>query len=330
MSYFTAPKMRIDRIASLGLFHPVVDIFEGVRHGRIPILMYHGIREGTSRVHPYYETNTAPRVFAEQMKLLYDDGYEAVDLGTALQYIRSGDIGSRRVVITFDDGLCDIYKEALPILRKFGFSATVFVPTGLISDQRSATPFEEFLTWGEIRELISCGFRIGSHTISHPQLRLLKIRDIDHEVGRSKQHIEDKTGTAVTSFSYPFAFPQSDRSFRRILKEILEKHAYQSGVCTIIGTAGIRDDGFFLPRLPVNSYDDRRLFQAKLEGGYNWVRVPQYAVSVYKRWREARGAPPRSTPENLFGEAGVNQSADFRTLMEKFPSVRSRPGVGPG
>ena len=44
------------------------------------------------------------------------------------------------------------------------------------------------------------------------------------------------------------------------------KHGYENGVTTILGTANPRCDPFFLPRLPVNNWDDPRFFQAKLEG----------------------------------------------------------------
>ena len=45
---------------------------------------------------------------------------------------------SGRVVITFDDGYLNFHSEAFPVLSLFGFSATVFLPTGFIDDRAMA------------------------------------------------------------------------------------------------------------------------------------------------------------------------------------------------
>jgi len=275
--------MRIDSIISRWFFHPLGRAFKTDFCGRIPILMYHGVREGVSAAHPYYETNISPSVFAQHMKYLRDTGYQAMDIDEAIRGVQQGHACHKGIVITFDDGYRDVYTKAYPILKECGFTATTFLPTGFISDRRANSQNEDFMTWSEVRELVSHGFRFGSHTVTHPQLKGLALRTIDFEVGRSKQEIEDKIGIPVKSFAYPFAFPQSDKTFRQSLRQLLEKHGYQNGVCTVIGTAGSQDDQFFLPRLPVNSYDGLDLFRAKLEGGYDWLRVPQYARDLVKR-----------------------------------------------
>ncbi len=91
---------------------------------RIPILMYHGIREGTGNRHPYFETNTSPELFARQMTFLHDRGYDVVSLKDAIGAMTAGENGKRRVVITFDDGYRDFYTHAFPVLERFGFKAT--------------------------------------------------------------------------------------------------------------------------------------------------------------------------------------------------------------
>jgi hypothetical protein len=81
----------------------------------------------------------------------------------------------------------------------------------------------------------------------------------------------------VTWFSCPFAFPEHDRTFTQHLRECLQRHGYEAGVSTIIGTANARSDRYFLPRLPVNSFDDEDFLQAKLDNGYAWLHPLQYA-----------------------------------------------------
>jgi peptidoglycan/xylan/chitin deacetylase (PgdA/CDA1 family) len=245
--------------------------------------MYHGVQDGMSRVHPYFETRTSPRRFAEQMKYLRDSGYRAVDLKTATQWTGDSLTTERFVVITFDDGYEDFYTAACPILREYGLSATVFLPSGLIGNQRLTFEDKEYMSWAEVRDAASWGMQIGSHTVTHPKLEFLSTQEVDDEVGRSRQMIEDQVGRAVTSFSYPFAFPQGNVAFVNHVREMLSRHGYENGVSTVIGTAHPHHDRFFLPRVPVNVYDDLKLFRAKLEGGYNWLRGPQHVAKVLKR-----------------------------------------------
>jgi len=83
-----------------------------------------------------------------------------------------------------------------------------------------------------------------------------------------------------TLLAYPEAFPQSYSRFRSRLRRILEGAGYQSGVSTIIGTAGRSGDRLLMPRLPVNSGYDLALFRAKLAGAYDWLHALQYAWSL--------------------------------------------------
>jgi peptidoglycan/xylan/chitin deacetylase (PgdA/CDA1 family) len=274
--------MRLDRILSIYLGRQISRIADRGSLRRIPILMYHSIRDEAGTTHPYYETNTAPEVFTTHMEFLSGNGYAAVGLEEALQSLSSGEDTTNCVVITFDDGFRDFYSVAYPILRKFGFIATVFVATGLINDQRLQWKDAELMTWAEVRELQMLGIQFGSHTVSHLELEKLSENQIEREVGQSKQTLEDKLGVPIKSFAYPYAFPEHNRAFTKRLAEILESYGYENGVSTVIGRARSGGNRFFLPRLPVNTWDGLRLFQAKLEGGYDWLHLPQ---SIHKKLR---------------------------------------------
>ena len=145
------------------------------------------------------------------------------------------------------------------------------------------------MTWDQVYELSKSGISFGSHTVNHPQLHLLEASDRQRELRESKDSIEQKLGTAVRSFSYPFAFPEQDRAFRRKLAEELTESGYSTGVSTIIGRAASTDSRFFLKRLPINDSDDQKLFRAKLEGGYDWLHSLQYATKLVRsgsqQWR---------------------------------------------
>jgi len=273
--------MRLDRILSIHFGHPISRIVDRNSVGGIPILMYHGIRDGAQSARPYYETNTSPEMFARHMEFLSRNGYSAIGL-EAVQSIPDGEACGKRVVITFDDGFRDFYSTAFPILSSHEFVATVFIATGFLGDRRARWKGADLMTWPEVRELQSCGVRFGSHTVNHPELERLDEKQINREVLRSKQTLEDKLGVPIKSFAYPYAFPEHNRTFTKRLAAVLETHGYENGVSTVIGRARSTDNRYFLPRLPVNTWDDRQLFQAKLEGGYDWLHLPQ---SVYKKVR---------------------------------------------
>lgn len=274
---------RLDRLATLYFCHPFMRLFGRNAGKRVPILMYHSISENLfAKSHPYYQINTTPKVFARQMRWLKRAGYRTMDLTEMLTALEAGKDLSRTVVITFDDGYRDFYTDGLPVMKQCGFTATIFLATDRIHDTSARIEGADYLTWREVRELHAEGVRFGSHTVTHPDLRSLDPEQIDYELGYSKETIEQKLGTPVESFSYPSAFPEEDRDFTRFLFDALENHGFESGVSTIIGRTCLGNNRFFLPRLPVNSWDDAVFLQAKLDGGYDWLHWPQrFAKAVY-------------------------------------------------
>ncbi len=268
---------RIDRLASIYVSHPVARILRGVSRTRVPILMYHSVSDNLfGKSHPYYQINTSPTVFARQMRWLRNNGYRTLDLTQMWAAMEAGDDLSKTVVITFDDGYRDFYTDAFDAMRQCGFTATIFIATDRIQNSPVRIDGVEYLTWAEVSELHAAGIRFGSHTVSHPDLRSLGPEQIEYELGCSKEIIEQKLGAAVESFSYPFAFPEEDKNFTHFLVDILENVGFENGVSTIIGRASKKDNHFYLPRLPVNSWDDAALLRAKLEGGYDWLHWPQW------------------------------------------------------
>ena len=269
-------RFRADRLATLHVFHPLQRL---ARPGmaRIPILMYHSISGmDDSHRHPYFRTVTSARVFEEHVRFLRENGYKAASLSDAVRLTQGpAEEAEKRFVMTFDDGFQDFYTQAFPILSRYGYTATVFLPTAYIGDTPQEFNGVECLTWCQVRELRTAGVDFGSHTVTHSQLRDLDKRKVEYEVRASKEEEEEQLGCPVTSFAYPYAFPESDGAFKNRLREILQEAGYQNGVSTIIGRANRNDDTLFMKRLPINSSDDRRLFRAKLEGGYDWLHAVQ-------------------------------------------------------
>ena len=260
--------IRIDRAISVHLMQPWCK-----RRG-IPILMYHSVSDiSSARRHPYYELHTPVRVFEEHLDWLACNGYQALHLNHLASSLAQ-DPTQNFVVITFDDGFRDFYTSAFPVLKKYGFTATVFLPTAYIANHRQQFLGKECMTWDEVRELHQAGIEFGSHTVSHPFLYDLTDSRLEKEIAESKKTIEEELISPVASFSHPYAFP-ADSTYSARLRALLVKHGYATGVCTTLGTANSSSDPYFLRRLPINGFDDPVLFQAKLEGAYDWLGILQ-------------------------------------------------------
>lgn len=249
--------------------------------GRIPILMYHSISNAAERGHPYYRTVTDPHLFAQQMQYLHNSGYIGTSVSAAMGYLEGAKQPERRpVAISFDDGYQNFYHEAFPVMERYGFTSTVYLPTAYIGNATRTFKGVECLTWGQVKELKNAGVEFGSHTVTHPQLHPMKVEQIRNELQESKTTIEQELGCPVSSFAYPYKFPEADRAFTATLRGLLEETGYENGVSTIIGTAMGAGEKYFMKRLPVNSCDDDGLLQAKLEGAYNWLHYVQHAVKM--------------------------------------------------
>jgi peptidoglycan/xylan/chitin deacetylase (PgdA/CDA1 family) len=290
--------MRLDRLITLNLVHPFRQAFTVPKRSdggsslvkSLPILMYHSISDDPEAgVRPYYRICTGPQRFREQIQWLKDNGYRGVTLGDGLAWLNSqrGEQTTNSepcpVALTFDDGFRDFFTHAFPILQRQGFSATMYLPAAFIGSERRSFKSRECLTWAEAKELHRAGIEFGSHTVHHPELVDLPWSDIQSEIADSKAQIENQLGAPVKAFAYPYAFPQTRRDFVDRFKDLLMTGGYETCVTTQIGRHQPGADPLQIKRLPVNSGDDDKLFQAKLAGGYDWLALPQGMIKKFKR-----------------------------------------------
>ncbi len=98
------------------------------RRNRLLILCYHGISvEDEHSAHPGYFLPAT--TFTRRIEILRQLDCNVLDLGEALFRLRRGSLPPRSVVLTFDDGWANFYTEALPVLRNYGFPATIYLTT---------------------------------------------------------------------------------------------------------------------------------------------------------------------------------------------------------
>src|SRR5688572_12986365 len=98
------------------------------RQRRLLILAYHGI--SLDDEHEWDPSlYMTPASFRRRMQLLKDSDCTVLPFAEAVRSLYSDDLPERCVALTFDDGNYDFYEKALPILREFGYPATVYLTT---------------------------------------------------------------------------------------------------------------------------------------------------------------------------------------------------------
>lgn len=99
--------------------------------------------------------------------------------------------------VTFDDGHASNYRYGLPLLEEHGWRAIFFVLAGKPGEDPA------FVSWPELREMVSLGHQIQSHGWSHKFLTQCSNAELRHELADSKARLEDHLGIAVDAISLP-------------------------------------------------------------------------------------------------------------------------------
>jgi len=200
-----------------------------------------------------------------QMKYIKDKSYNVISLDELVEGIKVGrKFKHNTVVITSDDGYENNYTYAYPILKKYGYPATIFLIANLIGKN------EDFLNWDEVGEMAKNNISFGGHTKNHVYLPSIEKEDILwDEIAGCKELIEKHMGSRIDYFCYPTG------GFTEKIKIIVKKAGYK-GACTTNRGFDIlnKKDIYELDRIAVrnlNPYTSLR-FRIKLSGYYNVFR----------------------------------------------------------
>jgi peptidoglycan/xylan/chitin deacetylase (PgdA/CDA1 family) len=160
----------------------------------IPVLMFHSITNVKGN-----ELQTSKEQFKQEMQYLKDKGYTTLTLTEVYDFFQKDKpIPKKSVVITFDDGYLDNYTNAYPILKQFGFKATIFDITSTVDTSAN------YLNSAQLKELSSNGIDIEPHTITHPYLNKLSYDQQYKELKISKDFIETLLSKTVKFVAYPY------------------------------------------------------------------------------------------------------------------------------
>jgi peptidoglycan/xylan/chitin deacetylase (PgdA/CDA1 family) len=215
-----------------GHFHtlePFLDLFKT----GVPVLMYHkiGPRPRRVRLRGLY---VGQDVFVRQLDEMQQAGFTCCPLAEANVKARANGAPERRVVLTFDDGFRNVFQNALAPLAQKQFRAIQFLVTNCIGklnewDLRDGEAPEPLMDAAQVREWLRAGHRIGSHSLTHPRLTRLSLRDAQEEILASKKKLEDTFGVAVEDFCYPYG------DWNQAVRDLVMEAGYRTACTTDYG-----------------------------------------------------------------------------------------------
>lgn len=239
-------------VSRLAFWRAVQEAMDAERWERttrgVPVLMYHAFSardEGDRYV-------VSRRALSRQLRLLKLLGYRGVEFGEVARWLRGQELPPRRAVaITIDDGYRDNLEVAEPVLRQFGFPATVFLVSGKLGGvndwtSEGALANRPLLTPEQVDVLRERGIGIGAHTRLHLELPVQSDEAVKEEVGGSREDLRPRFG-AIATFAYPFGL------FDERAVAAAEEAGFE-GACTVEPRlVSLLDDPLRLPRVEVRA-----------------------------------------------------------------------------
>ncbi len=232
------------------IFFSLFSIFSKIQPS---VLMYHSISD---QKHPL---SVSVKVFEKQIKYLVDNGYTFLKLKDLLDIEKF--YNQKAVLITFDDGLEDVYFNAIPILKKYKVPAIFFVPSDLLGIKFTRPEFK-CMNLDQVVEISNNEqFEIGSHTLSHRKLNHLTNDEINKELSLSKLFLEEKLNKEILSFAAPFG-----KYDQRVLSELI-KDGYKFAFSTVPNSLENKFSLLEIPRIMIDSTVSYNFFGV-FTGGY--------------------------------------------------------------
>jgi len=166
----------------------------------VPVLVYHNISAQEKG-----RLSIAVRHFDAQIRQLHDDDFHAVSLTDFLAFTAGRrQLPRKSVLLTFDDGYRSFIQYARPILKDYGFGATLFVYSDFIGGGTA-------LSWQELKTLTEQGFDAQAHSKSHGNLRRKEgeseaayARRIEAELAFPATLFKKHLGRSSDVLAYPF------------------------------------------------------------------------------------------------------------------------------
>lgn len=251
---------KLDIVVSLGKLDKDKLASDGINElGKVPIMMYHGIREKTSSSTGTIGGNVdkdgynrTPSAFREDLEFYYDEGYRMIKLSDYIQGNIDTEYGKSPIVLTFDDGNEDNLRvtgldedgniiidenSAVGILEEFkkkhpdaNVTAIFFVNGGLFNQPQYN---EKILKW-----LVSNGYEVGNHTETHLDIKSSSSDKVQKEIAYVYKELDDIIPNKYSKIvALPFGSPYSKdhENYKYVLNGSYEGYTYETVAALRVG-----------------------------------------------------------------------------------------------
>ncbi|EGK87148.1 polysaccharide deacetylase [Microcoleus vaginatus PCC 9802] len=218
---------------------------------KLPILSYRRISaDGLDAV--------TPQIFEQQLHNLKNLGYYSASLENWRSAKQAKTpLPGKAVLMTFDGGYLDFFQYAWPLLKRFDFTATVFLVAESIGKTNSweKAEFEEvpLMGWPEILQLRDAGIEFGSMSATHQPLTALSPTEIVREAAKSRAILERGLEKPVKCFAYPYG------DVDPIVAHLIGATGYTFGVSYTLNFSSFDDALLSLPRIQVTAENALKL-----------------------------------------------------------------------
>lgn len=205
-----------------------------MRHSRtVPVMMYHHVSPVEGMI------TVSPGNFEQQLLWLKRRNYRSLTGGEFARHLDGAPAPARSVLITFDDGYLDNWVYAYPLLKKYGYTAMVFLVTSWIGNgmprhclgqgELPQTPShrdcearieegradEVMLRWSEVQAMRDSGVvEFHSHTHTHTRWDKLspesKNTHMAEELSLSRASLQANLGEVSDHFCWPQGYFDAD------------------------------------------------------------------------------------------------------------------------
>ena len=225
---------------------PPVKEVKMVHPSGIPVLMYHKIGDDKDN-----DAVIREDLFREQMKFLKDNGYNPLTMDQLYDYVVNGAaVPEKPVVLTFDDGYADTYSIVYPIMKEYGFAATVFINPGDVGTR---------LTWDQIREMHKNGITISNHGFQHIEMGQLSEAKQIENITKAQEALAKEVGIKDNPW---FCYPYGDKN--EFTDSASKKAGIKMGMAMKSGWAHTGDNPYNILRVWVGNAVDIKHFEERI------------------------------------------------------------------
>jgi len=220
--------------------------------GKIPALLYHDISNDI-----YDDYVLSPASFSAQLEWLYATGYRTLAANEVEQFLKNG--AGRAVMLTFDDGDTSFVDYAFPLLKEYGFRATMNIIGQAVDGHALIDRQRPVLSWDECRYLLSSGLvDLGCHSYAlHSRGGVLSASygAIENDLMLFQEIYKRELGKRCTVLAWPYGIYD---------KKCIEIARHAGFSCIVTSRRGFIEKGsdmHDLPRLTITSKLDLISFQ---------------------------------------------------------------------